>query len=227
MTSLTSYLYGKLISPFHGSRYLYLKRFLDIVIASVLLLLFGPLMLLICIGIKLHSPGPILYKQKRIGKDGRPFRMYKFRSMRDGSSDELHKNHVQALMMNNSHPSDIDQGSLKLVNDLRITGLGRWLRRLSLDELPQLFNVLTGDMSMVGPRPPLPYEYEYYEERHKERLSILPGLTGYWQVMARNQASFEEMVQLDLKYIRERSLWLDLRIMMKTPMEMIRGRGGG
>jgi lipopolysaccharide/colanic/teichoic acid biosynthesis glycosyltransferase len=200
---------------------------MDIIIASILLLLFGPLMLLIGIGIKLHSPGPILYKQKRIGKDGRPFRMYKFRSMRDGSSEELHKNHVQGLMRNNSHPSDIGQGSLKLSNDFRITWLGRWLRRLSLDELPQLFNVLVGDMSMVGPRPPLPYEYELYEERHKERLSILPGITGYWQVTARNQASFEEMVQLDLKYIQEKSLWLDLCIMTKTPVEMIRGKGGG
>ena len=153
--------------------------------------------------------------------------MYKFRSMRDGSSEELHKNHVQGLMRNNSQPSDIGQGSLKLMNDHRITGLGRWLRRLSLDELPQLFNVLNGDMSMVGPRPPLPYEYELYEERHKERLSILPGITGDWQVTARNQASFEEMVQLDLKYIRDKSLWLDLYIMTKTPVEMIRGNGGG
>ncbi|MGA2819820.1 MAG: sugar transferase [Anaerolineales bacterium] len=210
-----------------GERYLPAKRMLDLFVAVALLVLFGPLMLLIAVGIKVHSPGPILYRQNRIGKGGRPFDMLKFRSMRDGSASNPHRKHVQRLIRENIWPRDLGSTSLKLRNDSRITGLGRILRALSLDELPQFINVLRGEMSIVGPRPPLPYEFDLYDDWAKHRLDVLPGITGLWQVTARNQVSFEEMVRIDLAYVRKMSPGLDLRIIVLTPLEMLRGRGGG
>jgi len=207
--------------------YLSLKRGFDAVVASSLLLLFGPLMAVIAMGIKLHSPGPTLYRQKRIGKDGQPFDMFKFRSMRDGSSSAPHREHVQRLMRENTRPQDLGSTTLKLRGDPRITGLGRILRALSLDELPQFLNVLRGEMSVVGPRPPLPYEYELYTDWAKQRQCVLPGITGLWQVTGRNQVSFEEMVRIDLAYIRRMNALLDLWIIVRTPLEMLRGKGGG
>lgn len=204
-----------------------LKRPIDIVLACGLLVLFGPLMVLIAIAIKLHSPGPVLYRQQRIGRDGVPFTMLKFRSMRLNNDGDVHRRYMQRLITQNIRPEDLGVQSLKLERDPRITGLGKLLRKIGLDELPQLFNVLRGDMSLVGPRPPLPYEYELYTERHKQRLQVVPGLTGLWQVTAHNLVSFEEMVQLDLDYIETMSLWLDLEIMLSTPKEMLRGKGGG
>ena len=212
---------------FHGDGYHSLKRAIDVTASIVFMLFFGPLMLLIPLAIKLQSRGPILYRQERIGKDGHPFWMLKFRTMRLNTSDEIHRKHVRSLIRLNSHPIELGQDSLKIQRDPRITVLGRWLRKLSLDELPQLFNVLGGEMSCVGPRPPLPYEYELYEERHKERLSALPGITGVWQVEARNRVPFEEMVQMDINYIKDMNLGLDLWTMLRTPIEMIRGSGGG
>lgn len=204
-----------------------LKRPLDIVWACGLLVLFGPLMALIAIAIKLHSPGPVLYRQQRIGRGGVPFMMLKFRSMRLNNDGDMHRRHMQRLIKENIRPEDLGMQSLKMERDPRITGVGKLLRKVGLDELPQLFNVLRGDMSLVGPRPPLPYEYELYTERHKQRLQVVPGLTGLWQVTAHNLVSFEEMVQLDLDYINTMSLRLDLQIMLSTPREMLRGKGGG
>jgi lipopolysaccharide/colanic/teichoic acid biosynthesis glycosyltransferase len=221
-------LYHRGSSIFQGKNYQKLKRSIDVVFAISLTLIFSPLMLLIALGVKLHSPGPILYRQKRIGRDGSPFFMLKFRSMRVNSDKHSHhKDHVQRLIKDNLRPEDIGAESLKLKTDPRITGLGKVLRKLSLDELPQFLNVVRGEMSLVGPRPPLPYEFELYEDWHKERLAVLPGITGLWQVTARNRVSFDEMVHIDMSYIQQMSPWLDLIIIVRTPIEMVRGIGGG
>jgi lipopolysaccharide/colanic/teichoic acid biosynthesis glycosyltransferase len=205
----------------------HLKRPFETLLTLGLLLLFGPLMLVIALGIKLFSPGPILYRQQRVGKHGKPFSMLKFRSMRLENSPSLHREYVQRLILENVDPKEFQTGSLKLKSDPRITGLGKILRKFSLDELPQLFNVLRGDMALLGPRPPLPYEYEVYSEWHKQRLAVLPGITGLWQVVAHNTCPFDEMVRLDLEYIRTMSLWNDLKLMVMTPVEMLRGKGSG
>ncbi|MBV9791921.1 MAG: sugar transferase, partial [Chloroflexi bacterium] len=210
-----------------GAGYRPLKRAVDVICASGLLLLFGPLMALIAIAIKLYSPGPVFYRQRRVGKHGVPFMMLKFRSMHAGNDSNIHRDHVRRLIRENIRPEDLGATSLKLGRDPRVTPLGRWLRALSLDELPQFINVLYGEMSLVGPRPPLPYEYELYQDWHKHRLSVLPGITGIWQVTARNQVAFDDMVRLDLAYIETMSLWLDLTILVRTPVAMLTGKGGG
>jgi len=205
----------------------HIKRSFETAVVLLLLLLFSPVMLAIVLGIKLFSPGPILYRQPRVGKNGKPFSMLKFRSMRLENLADLHRDYVQRLIRDNVAPKLLGAGSLKLKSDPRITGLGKVLRKLSLDELPQLFNVLKGDMALVGPRPPLPYEYEIYRLWHKHRLMVLPGITGLWQVSAHNTCSFDEMVRLDIQYIKTMSLWNDLKLMARTPLEMIRGKGSG
>ncbi|RPI33097.1 MAG: sugar transferase [Chloroflexota bacterium] len=201
------------------------KRALDLTLATLLLLLFSPIFLLIVIAIKLDSQGPIFYRQRRIGKHGRPFDMLKFRSMLVNADSRLHKEYVQSLIRNNTSPQDLGGNSLKLKADPRVTRVGRIIRKLSLDEVPQLFNVLSGEMSIVGPRPPIPYEYELYSNWHKQRMSVLPGITGLWQATAHNRVSFDEMVRIDLDYIGKMNIWLDLKIMVLTPLEMIRGKG--
>lgn len=210
-----------------GAGYQPLKRGVDIVFTIILLFVLSPLLILIAVAIKLHSPGPILYRQQRIGKNGVPFTMLKFRSMRTGCDTQIHRQHMQRLIRENLRPEDLGAASLKLAADARITGVGKILRQIGLDELPQLFNVLRGEMSLVGPRPPLPYEYELYDEWHKQRLAVLPGITGLWQTTARNQVSFDEMVHMDLAYIRSMNVWLDLKIMLVTPWVMVCGKGGG
>lgn len=201
-----------------------IKRILDILVSITILTLLSPLLLFLAVGIKVHSPGPVIYRQKRVGKNGKVFEMLKFRSMRDGNDPNVHKQHVQSLIQNNIDPQQLGQQSLKMAVDPRITGLGRFMRKLGLDELPQFFNVLKGEMSIVGPRPPLPYEVEVYTNWHKQRLAALPGITGIWQVMAHNKVSFEEMVHMDLDYIRQMSLGLDLKIMALTPIEMLKAK---
>jgi len=207
------------------------KRVLDIFLALNFLLIAGPLMLFLAAAIKLHSPGSVFYRQKRIGKDSKPFDMLKFRSMRVGSDCNknlnIHKEHVQRLIREDTKPRDLGAKSVKLTVDPRITGLGKILRKYSLDELPQFINVLRGEMSIVGPRPPLPYEYELYSEHDKLRLSVLPGITGLWQVTCRNQVCFSEMVEIDLEYIEKMSLGLDLKILVKTPIEILSTKGAG
>lgn len=201
------------------------KPIIDYCLAAILLMLTSPLFLIFSIGIKFHSSGPVFYYQQRIGRNGRPFRMVKFRSMRVNADTNLHKEYVQSLIKKNLGPEDLGKATLKLKADPRMTGLGRILRSFGLDELPQLINVLKGEMSIVGPRPSLDYELEVYEEWHKRRLSVLPGITGVWQVTAHNAVPFNEMVQIDLKYIREANLWLDLKVMLLTPIEMLKRKG--
>lgn len=192
-----------------------LKRALDIAGASVLLIATAPLAIAIAAAIRLDSSGPAVLRQKRCGLDGRPFDCLKFRSMHNRADDGPHRRYVQALVTGRSDQTNGD-GVYKLVDDDRVTRVGRWLRRTSLDELPQLWNILKGDMSLVGPRPPLPYEVELYDERQHARLRCRPGLTGLWQVSGRNALSYRDMCELDLRYIEEWNHLLDVRILMRT-----------
>ena len=177
-----------------------------------------PLFLLVSALVKLSSKGPILFKQERIGQFGRPFTFLKFRSMHANNDPKIHQEFMKRVIS-----GDHEKGS-KMENDPRITRLGRFLRKSSLDELPQFFSVLKGDMSLVGPRPPLAYECQEYDIWHRRRvLEVKPGITGLWQVTGRSRLRFDEMVRLDLQYVRTWSLWLDLKIMLKTPIAIIRG----
>lgn len=210
-----------------ANRYQPVKHTLDLIIALAMLFLFGPFMLVIALCIRISSPGPVIYRQLRIGKNGIPFVLYKFRSMQVTNNPDLHREYVQKLIKGNIQPKDLGKDTLKLIGHPRITGLGKYLRKFSIDELPQLFNVVKGDMSIVGPRPPMPYEYEVYAEWHKQRQSVLPGITGLWQVTKHNTVPFDEMVRIDLAYIQTMNFWLDMKIMLLTPFEMIRGRANG
>ncbi len=195
-----------------------------------MLVVMSPAILLLAILIGIDSPGAVIFRQERIGENGRPFTMYKFRSMRQGADAGVHKAHVTELIQRNLSPDQLGEDgrhSLKESQDARVTRVGRIIRKTSLDELPQLVNVVRGEMSLVGPRPALAYEVAVYKDWHGRRLGALPGITGLWQVEGRNQVSFDEMVRLDLKYIENQSLWLDLKILLLTPWAMITGRGAG
>ncbi|WP_426449083.1 sugar transferase [Paenibacillus sp. S-38] len=188
--------------------YLAMKRMIDIVGAIVGLVITAPLFLILAILIKLEDPkGPVFFKQQRVGKNEALFHMFKFRSMVSNAEELL----AQLLSQN-----EVSGHMFKMKNDPRITKIGRFIRKTSLDELPQLWNVLRGDMSLVGPRPPLPREVKEYSNYHKQRLSVTPGCTGLWQVSGRSQLGFEEMVELDLKYIANRNLFFDIKIIFKT-----------
>jgi exopolysaccharide biosynthesis polyprenyl glycosylphosphotransferase len=202
-----------------------IKRASDIIIAALALALLAPVWLVVALLIKLDSRGPVFYKQERVGMDGRLFLFYKFRTMKTGTDDAAHREYLKQYIAGQSETNlgDEEKPVYKLRGDTRITRLGRILRRLSLDELPQLLNVLRGDMSVVGPRPPIPYEVEAYELWHRKRLDMKPGLTGLWQVSGRNRLPFEEMVRLDLFYIENWSLLLDLKIILRTLPVMLRG----
>ncbi len=204
-----------------------LKRTSDILIATAALLFAAPLWLLIALLIKLGSRGPIFYAQERVGMDGRMFLCYKFRTMHLGADSKMHREYQKQFIAGSAEANlgDGDRPVYKFQSDSRVTRVGRWLRRASLDEVPQLFNVLRGDMSVVGPRPPIPYEVEHYELWHRKRLDMKPGLTGLWQVSGRNRLPFEEMVKLDLYYIENWSLLLDLKIIMRTVLVIVRGDG--
>jgi exopolysaccharide biosynthesis polyprenyl glycosylphosphotransferase len=204
----------ELTTPALKGRQLLVKRALDLVGALGALVLATPLMLVLAAAIRLDSPGPAIFGQERIGSGGRRFRMLKFRTMRHGASDSAHRDLIRRLQADDvaATPTAV----YKLVNDDRITRLGRWLRRTSLDELPQLFNVLRGEMSLVGPRPPVPYEFEAYDHWQFDRLQVKPGMTGLWQVSGRSRLSFRQMCELDVEYVRRWSLWLDLQILVRT-----------
>jgi len=197
-----------------------LKRAVDVLGALVGLILFSPIMLATAITIKMTSPGPIIFKQTRFGKKGVHFQFYKFRSMYWNTDDQIHREYVTNLIRGNLEK--INQGDkeaplFKIVSDSRVTRIGRIIRRTSIDELPQFLNVLKGEMSLVGPRPPLDYEVQKYEPWHLRRvLEVKPGITGLWQVGGRSTTSFDEMVRLDLRYAKNWSLWLDLKIIFKT-----------
>lgn len=202
-----------------------IKRTSDLIIAAIASLLLLPFWLLFALLIKLDSKGPVFYKQERVGMDGRVFLFYKFRTMRPNADDASHREFQRQYIAGQPevNPGTDGRPVYKLQTDPRITHVGRWLRRLSLDELPQLLNVLRGDMSVVGPRPPIPYEVESYELWHRKRLDMKPGMTGLWQVSGRNRLPFEEMVRLDLFYIENWSLLLDLKIILRTLPVMLRG----
>lgn len=193
-----------------------MKRAMDIALAATGLVLSAPLMALVAVLIRWDSPGPILFRQVRVGRDGRLFTLYKFRSMRVGAEEE--KARLQAL-------NEATGPLFKIRDDPRLTRVGRLLRRLSIDELPQLWNVLRGDMSLVGPRPPVPSEVEQYQPWHRKRLAIDPGMTGLWQVSGRSELTFDEMVMLDLYYAENWSLWLDFKIILRTIPTVILGTG--
>jgi lipopolysaccharide/colanic/teichoic acid biosynthesis glycosyltransferase len=200
------------------------KRAFDIVAATGLLLLTAPLTAAIVILIRLTSRGPVIFKQERIGLDGRPFRLYKFRTMRNDAPVEVHEQFV-ATMMSTSAIAEAP-GVYKIQGDTRITGIGRWLRKTSLDEIPQLVNVLRGDMSLIGPRPPLAYEVKRYDAWQHQRLSVRPGITGLWQVSGRNRLTYAQMCAIDIEYIRDWTFRGDLAIALKTPWAMFVDRGG-
>src|SRR6266496_3825607 len=204
-----------------------LKRALDLSVSALAIVLLSPLWLLISLIIKLDSKGPIFYTQERVGMDGRLFLLYKFRTMRADADPELHKEYQRAFIagLAEANMGDAEKPTYKISADPRITRAGGWLRRMSLDEVPQLLNVVLSDMSIVGPRPPIPYEVEAYELWHRKRLDMKPGLTGLWQVSGRNRLPFEEMVRLDLFYIENWSLLLDLKIIMRTGFVILGGEG--
>ena len=204
-----------------------LKRTFDLIFAALAIVLLSPLWLLIAILIKLDSKGPVFYTQERVGMDGRLFLLYKFRTMQANADAELHREYQRAFIAGRAEANLGNEAkpTYKLLADPRITRVGKMLRRTSLDEVPQLLNVLSGDMSLVGPRPPIPYEVEAYELWHRKRLDMKPGLTGLWQVSGRNRLPFEEMVRLDLFYIENWSLLLDLNIILRTGFVMIAGEG--
>ena len=196
------------------------KRILDVLIALTVALVCAPLLLGVAVLVRLTSPGPVLFRQVRVGKGGIPFGMLKFRTMYIDMDDRRHRelNTRELLGAEDAGTSD---GIYKLEDDPRITKLGGWLRRFSLDEFPQLFNVLRGDMSVVGPRPSLPWEVELFTAEQRGRLNCLPGLTGLWQVSGRNRLSMPQMLALDLAYTQSRSLWLDLWILLRTPRAVL------
>jgi len=203
---------------FYGA---YMKRLFDILFTCLILLLISPFLFVISLFIKLTSKGPIIYKTRVVGQCSKEFTWYKFRTMRTDAGDVIHQKHVSEHIKLGNRPT------AKLANDPRVTTIGKWLRRHSLDELPQLFNVLKGDMSLVGPRPCLPYEFEQYQEWHKERFIVRPGLSGLWQVSGRSSVSFNDMIILDLYYIHNLSFWLDATIIIKTVGVVLTGKGGG
>jgi lipopolysaccharide/colanic/teichoic acid biosynthesis glycosyltransferase len=191
----------------------------DVALAATALVIFSPLLLVAAVAIKLEGPGSLLFRQRRLGKDQRPFTVLKLRTMMPEAPPGPHERYIARLA---GRGEPVDEAALyKLTGDARVTAVGRWLRRLSLDEVPQLLNVLAGDMSMVGPRPALPYELEFYEPRHFERFAVRPGLTGLWQVSGRNRLGFLEMLDLDVEYVRRQSVALDLLILLKTPAALV------
>jgi lipopolysaccharide/colanic/teichoic acid biosynthesis glycosyltransferase len=202
-----------------------LKRAIDVAVAGLGLLLLSPILLLIAVVVRLESPGPALFKQVRLGKDSQPFTFYKFRTMTDGNDPSIHQRYVEELITKPSESLKGDTGSFKIECDPRVTRIGGFLRRTSVDELPQLLNVLSGEMSLVGPRPPLPYEAALYSDRARRRLECKQGITGLWQVSGRCETTFDEMVELDIEYIDGWSLGLDLKILARTLPAIVNARG--
>lgn len=205
------------------------KKIMDTLGAVSGILILSPAMLILAILIKITSPGPVIFKQVRIGHKGRKFPFYKFRSMYHHIDDKIHRDFVAQLIegdLEKINQGDKSDSFFKLKDDPRVTPLGKFIRKTSLDELPQLFNVLKGEMSLVGPRPPLPYEVEKYKPWHLRRiLEMKPGITGLWQVSGRSKTTFDEMVRLDLRYVQNWSIWLDLKILVKTIGEVLNPKG--
>lgn len=205
-----------------------LKRVFDLAACMAGGLIVLPGILAIALIVRLSSPGPVLFRQIRIGRDGRPFVFYKFRSMRNANDDSEYRRYIEDLMTNGGSAGLDSMGRkvYKLVDDSRVTPIGRFLRRTSLDELPQLLNVLRGEMSLIGPRPCLPFEYDLYQDWQKRRLSVTPGMTGLWQVTGRSFVTFEDMVLMDLFYISNWSFLMDMKLLFRTVPVVIWGKGG-
>ncbi len=213
----------------HSPFSLFIKRVFDIVASIMALIILSPVMLVVAILVKATSPGPVIFRQKRLGSKGTPFTFYKFRSMRTDTNDQIHREFVLKLI--DGKHSSINNGDsqnplYKIKSDPRITKVGKFIRKTSIDELPQLFNVLKGDMSLVGPRPPLSYEAEKYQSWHLRRiLEMKPGITGLWQVEGRSRTGFDDAVRLDVRYLQTWSLLLDIKILFKTVKEVLQCRG--
>ena len=209
------------------------KRVIDIIGSSLMLVIFSPVWLTIALAIKVSSKGPVLFRQRRVGQYGKTFTFLKFRSMHVDNDSSVHREYVTQLIAGQARrnlPNNGGKGNgvgvYKLTNDARVTRLGRFLRRSSLDELPQLLNVLSGEMSLVGPRPAIPYELAAYQIWHRRRvLEVKPGITGLWQVNGRSRIKFDEMVRLDLRYAETWSPWLDIKILLRTPRAVFAGEG--
>jgi lipopolysaccharide/colanic/teichoic acid biosynthesis glycosyltransferase len=209
-------------------------RALDVAVSAVLLVVLAPVFLLLAAAILLDSRGRVLYRQRRVGRHQQPFIVNKFRTMHSGAGHETHREFVIGLIAREQGRSEAqaqvttdggESNFFKMANDTRVTRVGRFLRKSSLDELPQLWNVLLGDMSLVGPRPPIPYEVEHYPPHWFDRFAVKPGMTGLWQVSGRSELGLEEMVALDVEYARSRSLWLNLKILARTVPAVFAGRG--
>jgi len=223
-------LYPDLFSPSKDRRsVVMIKRAMDIAGSAVMLLLCAPIFVAIAVAIKLSSQGPVFFRQQRVGQFGQHFTFLKFRSMRTNNDHSVHKEFITKFIASQASRQSTNgngEGVFKLTNDPRITPVGRFLRRTSLDELPQFLNVLGGEMSLVGPRPPIPYELAAYQTWHRRRvLEVKPGITGLWQVTGRSRVNFDEMVRLDLRYATSWSPALDFTILMRTPLAVIRGDG--
>jgi len=203
-----------------------IKRIIDIIGSSISLVALSPLFLLITAAIKINSPGKAIFKQIRLGKNGKPFTLYKFRTMKMNKSERIHREYSKGFIKSGTTASQKNQKNIyKVLDDPRVTRIGKILRKTSWDELPQLLNVFKGEMSLVGPRPCLPYEYENYNPWHKQRMKATPGITGLWQISGRSSVTFNDMVILDVYYIGNMSPWFDLQIMLKTIPVVFFGRG--
>ena len=206
-------------------------RALDVAVSAVLLLILSPFFLALAIAIRLDSSGRAIYRQRRVGRRQEPFTVNKFRTMHSGAGHETHREFVIGLIAarepapGETHAQRDQSNFFKMANDTRVTRVGRFLRKSSLDELPQLWNVLRGDMSLVGPRPPIPYEVEHYPPHWFDRFAVKPGMTGLWQVSGRSELGLEDMIALDVEYARTRSPWLNVKILARTVPVVFAGRG--
>jgi lipopolysaccharide/colanic/teichoic acid biosynthesis glycosyltransferase len=200
------------------------KRTLDIIISALGIILLAPLFIILWLAIRLDSPGPAIFQQRRVGRSEKLFTCLKFRTLYHDATEEVHRQALRRLRAG-ERLSDDPKSPYKQTNDSRVTRFGHWLRRTSLDELPQLINVLRGEMSIVGPRPAIPYELEYYQEWHHERHDVKPGITGPWQVVGRGRLKLEEMLELDVEYVKTWSIWTDLKLIALTIPSVVRGDG--
>ena len=204
-----------------------LKRMMDVLGSVIFLLIHSPIFLAVAIAIKLTSKGPVIFRQERLGQFGKPFECLKFRTMVVNNDPKIHQDYIKDFIAGKPHQQKPNEGAVyKITQDPRVTAVGKFLRRTSLDEFPQFWNVLRGEMSLVGPRPPLLYEFEAYDIWHRRRiLDVKPGVTGLWQVFGRSRTNFDDMVRMDVRYCQRWSLWLDLKILLATPLAVLAGHG--
>jgi lipopolysaccharide/colanic/teichoic acid biosynthesis glycosyltransferase len=214
-------------SPQRRRRAIAAYRLLDVLLAAACLLLSTPLLLVICVAIRLDSPGPAIFRQRRLGREKRPFTLHKFRTMKLEADPQVHREYVQQLIARTetAYTDSGGRGIYKLASDDRVTRVGRFLRKTSLDELPQIYDVLRGHMSVVGPRPVIPYEAQLYPPSYDLRFAVKPGMTGLWQVSGRNERTYREMVVLDVAWVERQSLSLYLSILVRTPLVLLRRHG--